>query len=174
MLGNNGSRLASWIIGFLPTSRCLGLKIWLLRHVGGIEIGDGCEIWSGAKFCGRYIKIGKNCHFGEGCYVRGARPDGAVTIGDNVSCGPGVFMTTGSHNIGDSHRRSGPGRHSPVEIGDGTGLSVRCMVMAGVRIGKGCIVGPGVVVSSDVPDNTMLGQHPPRSFSLPEDGIFWD
>ena len=174
MFGNNGSRIASWLIKFMPTSRWCKLKIWLLRHIGGIEIGDGCEIWSGARFYGRFIKIGKNCHFGEGCYINGTRPDGQITIGDEVSCGPYVFMTTGAHHVGPATRRSGKGHHFPITIGNGCGFSVRSIVVAGTVVGEGCLVGPGVVVSGRVKANTMLFQQPPRKSSLPEEGIAWD
>ena len=173
MLGNNGSRIASWLISFLPVSRCHGLKRWLLRKIGGIEIGDGTCIWSGVRFVGRYIRIGKNCHFGEGCIISGLSPDAYITIGDEVSCGPQVFMTTGTHDVGDMNRRSGRGKQLPISIGSGTGLSVRCLIMAGVTVGRGCIIGSNVVVSMDVPDNTMLVPAVTKKMKLPEGGIDW-
>lgn len=173
MLGNNGSRIASWIIGLLPTCRCQKLKTWLLRNVGGIEIGDGCEIWSGVKFSGSAIKIGNNCHFAEGDFIMGRAP-AKIVIGNDVSFGPNVFMSVGTHDIGDAHRRSGKGRLYPIEIGDGTAISVNSIIMPSIKIGKGCFIGPGVVVSRDVPDNMMLGAQTPRQVPLPEEGISWE
>lgn len=174
MFGNNGSRLASWMIGFLPRSRCFGLKRWLLRAVGGIKVGDGTEIWSGVRFAGKYIEIGKNCHLGEECYISGLAPKAYVKIGDEVSFGPYVFATCGTHDIGDCRRRSGRGRLYPIEIGDGAAVSVRAIIMPNVKIGAGAFIGPGVVVSSDIKPNTMVSQGKLRSIPLPEEGISWE
>jgi len=174
MFGNNGSRVASWLIGFLPMSRCFGLKRWLLRVIGGLQVADGVQIWSGAKFCGRFISIGKNCHIGEQCYFCGLSEKAYIKIGDEVSFGPNVFMTTGTHDVGDKTRRSGKGRSYPIEIGDGTAVSVNAIVMPGVKIGSGCFVGPGVVVSSNVKQNTMLSPAKARAIPLPEESISWE
>ena len=163
----NGSRIASWLFKFLPESRCHGIKTWLLRHIGGIQIGEGCEIWSGAKFIGRHIRIGDHCHFGSGVVVAGLSSEGYVEIGSNCSLGPQVYITTGGHNMGTSERRSGPGVHRPIIIGAGCGLSMRCMPMAGVTIGAGSIIGPGVVVSRDIPPNTLVAQAVARTSKLP-------
>ena len=173
MFGNNGSRIASWLISFLPTSRCFDLKRLILRKIGGIDIGDGTCVWSGAKFCGSAIKIGKNCHIGTGTFIMGVS-QAPVVIGDEVSFGPNVFLTVGTHDVGDAHRRSGRGRLYPIEIGDGTAISVNSIIMPNVKIGKGCFIGPGVVVSRNVPDNVMLGNSSPRQIPLPEEGISWE
>lgn len=168
MFGNRGSRIASWMIGFLPASRCCALKRWLLRKVGGIEVGEGTTIVSGARFNGRYIRIGKNCHIGEGCVIMAPSPNAWIEVGDWCSFGPEVFMTTGTHSNepGKTHRENG--MHLPITIGDRCGLSVRCMVMAGVRIGDGCIITPGVVVSRNVKHSTLLGPAPLRRIPISE------
>ena len=166
MFGNNGSRIASWLISFMPTSRWHGLKRFLLRKIGGIQIGDRTSVFSGAKFIGRYIKIGSDCHIGTGCYIAGLSPDAGITIGDWCSLGPEVFMTTGGHDISISpdHNKNGIGL--PIVVGKHCGLSVRCMIMAGVTIGDYCVISPGVVVSKDVPDKSILAQPPPRRLSF--------
>lgn len=168
MLGNNGSRLASKLISFLPTSRCLALKRWLLRKIGGIEVGDGTCIWSGARFYGQYIKIGKNCHIPEGCFLAGLTPDARLEIGDEVSFGPNVYATTGAHLTGSMHRRSGPGHQLPIVIGSGTAVCVNTTIMAGSRIGKGCVLMPGVVVSGRIKDNTMVSVGKVQKLAIPE------
>ena len=173
MLGNSGSRIASWIIGFLPKSRWHGLKRLLLRELGGIEVGDGTCIWSGARIGGRYIKIGRNCHIGEGCELHAYSPQGTLTIGDEVSFGPEVYITTGTHDVGDSHRRSGRGKFAPIVIKSGAAISVRAIITAGVTVGSGTFVGPGVVVTMNLPDNTMISQGAGKKYPIPEEGIEW-
>lgn len=171
MFGNNGSRLASWIIGFLPVSRCHAFKRWLLRTIGGISVGEGTRIWSGAKFSGRHIKIGKNCFISTGGRFMGFSEEASLTIGDNCGFGPGVYVSTGGHCIGPATCRGGALWMAPISIGDGSGVSINGIVLPGVSIGKGCLIGPGVVVSSDVKDNTLLGQQTPRRMKLPEESI---
>ena len=168
MLGNNGSRLASWLISFMPMSRWHGLKCWLLRKIGGIQIGERCTIYSGTRFVGRYIKIGSDCHFGHDCEICGLSPDAWVTIGDWVSMGPEVFMTTGTHSseAGKNHRTNGI--QLPITIGDRVGLSVRCMIMAGVTIGSDSIITPGVCVSKNVPAHSLIGSAPVRRLPFGE------
>lgn len=171
MLGNNGSRIASFIIGFLPVSRWHGLKRWLLRTIGGISVGDGTRIWSGAKFNGRFITIGENCFISTGGRFMGLSEEASLTIGNYCNFGPDVYISTGAHAIGPSTHRGAIGRLAPISIGDGTGVSINCVVLAGVRIGKGCLIGPGVVVAQDVNDNMLLGQPTPRKIKLPDEAI---
>lgn len=167
MLGNRGSRIASWIISFLPSSRWNGLKRWLLKTLGGIEIGKGTRIVSGARFNGRYIKIGENCHIGERCFLMAPDPDAWITIGDWCSFGPEVFMSTGGHDPakGTDHRTNGV--FLPITLGNHVGVCVRTMVMPGVTIGDNCQLSPGVVISRNVKSNVMVSSAPVRSVELP-------
>lgn len=169
----NGSRIASWFFRFLPESRCCGVKTWLLRHVGGIQIGKGCEIWSSARFIGRHIRIGDHCHIGSGVVIAGLSSEGFVEIGSNCAIGPQVYITTGTHHVGSSERRSGRGLHRPIIIGAGCGLSMRCIPLAGVTIGEGSIIGAGVVVSRDIPPNSLVAQAPVRMSTLSFQGLDW-
>ena len=173
MIGNKGSRIASWLMNFMPTSHWHGLKRFLLKKLGGIEIGAGTRIWSGARFSGMYIKIGRNCHIGSGCEFYANSPEGTLTIGDEVSFGPEVYITTGTHDVGDSHRRSGRGKAAPIIINNGAAISVRAIIMAGVTVGKGAFVGPGVTLTMNLADNTMIANSGTKKYPLPEEGIDW-
>lgn len=166
MFGNNGSRLASWVIGFLPATRCQGLKRFLLRKIGGIQIGDRTTIVSGARFNGQYIKIGSDCHIGRGCVIYGLSPKAWITIGDWVSMGPEVFMTTGGHELagGGTHRSNGV--QLPITIGNNVGLAVRCIIMCGVTIGDDCHISPGVVISRNLKPKTTVAQAINRSYRV--------
>ena len=170
MFGNNGSRIASLLMRVLPVSRCHGLKAWLLRHIGGIKIGRNCEIWSGSRFVGQYITIGDNCFISGGATISGLSPEGDIVIGNNCDIGPDVYLTTGTHYVGSMVRRSGKGTSKPIRIGDGCAIAVRAIPLAGVSIGAGSFIGPGVVVSKDVPPNTLVGQAVARYLKLPRRG----
>ena len=156
MLGNNGSRIASWIIGFLPTSRWHGLKRFLLRKIGGIQIGDRTEIFSGAKFIGQYIKIGSDCFIGDGCVIKGVMPDAWITMGDWCALGPEVFISSGGHDPGASDNFRTNGMHLPITLGNHVGLCIRSMVMPGITMGDYSSAAPGVVVSRNVKPHRRL------------------
>ena len=167
MFGNRGSRIASWIIGFMPTSRWHGIKRFLLRKLGGIQIGDRTTIFSGARFIGRSIRIGSDCHIGSGCEIRAQTAEAWITIGDWCSFGPEVYMTTGGHDpaLGDDHRKNGV--HLPITLGCHVGLCVRSMVMPGVNMGDYSQASPGVVVSKNIPPHTLVAPAALRSIKLP-------
>lgn len=157
MFGNRGSRIASWMIKFMPTSRWHGLKRFLLRKIGGIEIGEDTTIWSGVIFSGRYIKVGKCCHFGEHCKIIAPSPEAWITIGDWCSFGPEVYVCTGGHDqaLGPDHRENGV--HRPITIGERVGLGLRSSVMCDITIGDHVIVTPGICVMQNIPSNTLVG-----------------
>ena len=50
----------------------------------------------------------------------------------------------------------------PVEIKNGAVISVGCIVIAGVTIGKNSIVGAGSVVTNDIPDYCIAVGNPAR------------
>lgn len=164
MFGNRGSRIASWLISFMPASRWHGAKRWLLRNLGGIQVGDHTTIVSGARFSGRYIKIGEHCHIGRNCYIIAPDQDAWITIGDWCSFGPDVFMTTGGHdgNISPDHDKNG--FHMPITIEERVGLCVRCIIMPGVRIGHHANIMPNVVVSRNIKPGATVYVAPTRSF----------
>ena len=167
MFGNNGSRIASWLIKFMPTSRWHGLKRFLLRKIGGIQVGDRTTIFSGAKFAGRYIRIGSDCHIGTGCVIMATTAHAPIIIGDWCSFGPDVFMTTGGHDpaLGTNHRANGISM--PITIGCHVGLCVRSIVMPGVTMGDYSQAAPGVVVSKDIKPHKLVASASCRIVDLP-------
>lgn len=100
---------------------------------GPVEIGEktdiGCNaiLTSGAGiFVGRSVLIAGNCYIGGGRY-----------LADRLDI---PMMEQGVYSRG------------PVVIGDDVWLGAGATVLDGVRIGKGCIVGAGAVVTKDLPD----------------------
>lgn len=163
MFGNRGSRIASWLISFMPASRWHGAKRWLLRNLGGIQVGDHTTIVSGARFSGRYIKIGEHCHIGRNCFIMAPEPNAWITIGDWCSFGPEVFMTTGGHDpiISMDHDKNGV--HMPITLEDRCGLAVRSIVMPGVTMKHHSQTMPGVVLSKSLKPFTTVSLAANRS-----------
>jgi len=144
------------------------LPIWSLRHLRSRLLrAAGCRISPRCTFLGRVRFIGpspSNLEVGDGAIIGPNITfgvDGKITLGRNVSIGPGVTIYTGTHDVGPAQRRMDPRVLSkPVTIEDGAWIGLNALILPGVRIGAGAIVSAGAVVSTDVPPNTVVAGNP--------------
>lgn len=111
------------------------------------------------------LSIGNDTFIGSSFRCEG---NGHVTIGKKCDIAPQVTILTGTHHIGDSTHRAGKGITTDVIIGDGTWVGACSIILPGIRIGRGCVIGAGSVVTKDVPDNTMAKGVPARLSTLCE------
>lgn len=85
-----------------------------------------------------------------------------VRLGDGVLFGPNVSIYCGTHSVSVRERKEGLERSLPVSIGADTWVGGGSIIMAGVRIGRGCTIGAGSVVTRDVPDWSVAAGSPCR------------
>lgn len=91
----------------------------------------------------------------------------SVTIGRYCQlAGEIKIFDNNSHPLNHLERR---GAHSlsredvaPVVIEDDVWIGSNCLILRGVRIGRGAVVAAGTVVTKDVPAFTLVGGHPAR------------
>lgn len=102
------------------------------------------------------IEIGDHCIIGFQCFLGG---EGGLTIGRNVNIASFGVLLGGWHDINDPTFAS---ERRPTVIEDYVWLATRVTVMAGIRIGRGAVVGAGAVVTRDVPPYTVVGGVPAR------------
>ena len=92
--------------------------------------------------------------------------DGDVTIGDNVSIGPGLVIQTQNH---DYEGETLPyGRRfvcKPVSIDDCVWIGMNVMLLPGTHIGEGAIIQMGSVVHGDIPPCAIAGGNPAKVFA---------
>jgi maltose O-acetyltransferase len=153
-------RILAWPLPLYAGGR---LRVLFLR-CAGIKIGRGCVIWGRPTLTGgsnlySHLTIGEDCWFNIGCFFDLV---GSITIGSRVGFGHEVMVLTSSHEIGPEARRVGPLFVKPVEIGDGTWVGARVVILPGVRIGRGAVIAAGSVVTNDVPANTIVSGIPAR------------
>ncbi len=135
------------------------------------EIGLGTKVW---HFCHvmSHVRIGKNCVLGQNVMV-----SSRVIIGDNVKiqnnvsvyegvileddvfCGPSCVFT---NVINPRSAVSRKHEFKPTLVKKGATIGANATIVCGVTIGKCAFVGAGAVVTSDVPDFTLVYGTPAR------------
>ena len=111
----------------------------------------------------RGVKIGKNCHFSPYVLIDLLHPE-LITIEDNVTISSNsmIFAHVNPTTNEFLKNHGYPRTIKPVTIKEGAIISVGCIIIAGVTIGKNSIVGAGSVVSQDVPDFCVVVGNPAR------------
>ena len=111
----------------------------------------------------RGVKIGKNCHFSPYVLIDLLHPE-LITIEDNVTVASNsmIFAHVNPTTNEFLKNHGYPRTIKPVVIKSGAIVSVGCIIIAGVTIGKNSIVGAGSVVSQDIPDYCIAVGNPAR------------
>ncbi len=138
-------------------------------------IGKGTRVWHYTHIRPG-AKLGENCVIGKDVYI-----DNNVIIGDNVkiqnraSLYRGIIIenqvSIGSHVCFSNDRRIGrmvivnpenePTRAHTV-VGYKASIGAGSVILPGVSIGKYALVGPGSVVTSDVPNHAFVQGSPAK------------
>ena len=103
-----------------------------------------------SKVClGDFSRIGANCEL-----------HGEVHLGDHTLMAPEVVFYTVNHehaSLDLPMDSQGDTAMAPIHVGNDVWLGRRVMVMPGVRIGDGCIIAAGAVVTKDLPPYSIAG-----------------
>lgn len=151
-----------------------------LALVESQHIGMGTRVWAFAHVQ-KGARVGANCNIGEHCFIE----SGAV-IGDRVTVKNGVFVWEGirvgndvflgpnATFTNDRYPRSPRSRIAkarytnrrwltPIVIGEGSSVGANATVIGPVRLGRGCMVAAGAVVTRDVAPGILVAGNPARS-----------
>ena len=137
-----------------------------LSDVQTDQIGEGTRIWQFAVVL-KGAKIGRNCNICAHTFI-----ENDVIIGDNVTVKCGVQLWNGlriGNNVflgpnvtfcNDKYPKSGNHDFECLQtvVEDGVSIGANATILPGVRLGKGCVVGAGAVVTKNVPPGiTVVG-----------------
>ena len=89
----------------------------------------------------------------------------SIAIGDNVTIGANcTIVDTDFHPLRSEDRRLKPqeAKTAPIVIEEEVFIGMTCLVLKGVRIGRGSVVGAGSVVTRDVPAGDIIDGNPAR------------
>jgi maltose O-acetyltransferase len=106
---------------------------------------------------GYNIEAGENFYANFNCVILDVN---SVKIGDNVLMGPNVQIYTATHPLDPAARLIGRELARPVVIGDNVWIGGGAIICPGVRIGDHSTIGPGSVVTRDIPDRVFAAGNP--------------
>ncbi len=108
------------------------------------------------------VMIGDNCFIGRRNFLTaGAR----ITIGDYCLTGPDCHFLGADHHFPSPFAPyvvTGVTRDSVIEVGPNCWFGSSVIVLKNVRIGYGCVIGAGAVVTHDVPPCSVVVGSPAR------------
>lgn len=105
------------------------------------------------------ILIGKNCYINEFCYIEN---NAEILIGDRVAIAMHCRLITSTHPIGSPEKRAKILDRKPIKIGSGSWIGAGVTILPGVRIGQGCVVAAGSLVSKNCDANCLYTGVPAR------------
>lgn len=114
------------------------------------------------------LSVGARTFINYGCFFD---LNADTVIGEGCSIGYQVLFVTAGHEIGPEDRRAGDETARPIVVGDGSWIGARVTILPGVRIGEGCVIAAGSVVTSDCEAHYVYAGVPAvRKRALPRDG----
>lgn len=133
---------------------------WVYRRFCRWSIGRHSHIQRGVRpLCLGGVNIGDYCCINHDVTLDGRR---GITIGDNVHVAFGARILTLSHDPRSPDFGSVGG---PVIVDDYVWIGAWSLVLPGVRLGRGCVIGAGSVVTRDVEPLDIVAGNPARVIS---------
>ncbi|OFN74165.1 galactoside O-acetyltransferase [Corynebacterium sp. HMSC070E08] len=113
------------------------------------------------------VTIGKGVFINFGATILAQAP---VTLGDRVMIGPNCSLITVGHPVNDHEMRAeGWEIAKPISVGRNTWFGANVTVLPGVTIGEDCVVGANTLVTTDIPDRSLVLGQPGRVVRTLED-----
>lgn len=157
--------------GFLAygAGAAIGAGARILLVTGSrLELGEACYVGRDVELApGGVIRIGRSASMQDRCVMLGN-----VSIGAYCTLAYNIYVSSGNHVFGwkpelpikvqDVQAPAGVARDMPVVIEEDCWLGNNVVVLAGVRIGRGAVVGANSVVTRDVAPYTVVAGAPAR------------
>lgn len=121
-------------------------------------ISKGCVIQSKAG----PLTIGRECDIGAHVILSSIS---SITLEDNVLIAGNCYIGGGRYNLKELETPimyQGIYSRGPITIGTNTWIGASATILDGVRIGRGCVIGAGAVVTKDVPDYAIVVGNPAK------------
>ena len=133
------------------------MRLFLMNKF--MNIGKNCKIQNKVYVGnGQNVRIGNNCEINENVKLR------HVTIQDDVLIAPGASIIGINHNYEDPHKliREQGDKIEEVTVESDVWIGTNAIILPGVKIGKGCVISAGAVVTKDCEPYGIFGGIPAR------------
>ena len=141
-----------------------------LADVQSKAIGDGTRIWQFAVVL-KGAMIGRSCNICAQTFI-----ENDVVVGDNVTVkcgvqlwdglrvGNNVFIGPNATFCNDKHPKSGNRNFDCLQtiVEEDVSIGANATILPGIRLGRGCVVGAGAVVTKDVKPGTVMVGNPAK------------
>ena len=116
-----------------------------------VEINHNVTIWGNNIIIGDYTQINPNTSI-----------YGRVKIGKYVMIAPNCMIAGGNHSYNDTSvpMRFQSGTCKGIVIDDDVWIGANCVILDGVRIGRGSVIGAGSVVTKDIEEYSIAVGNP--------------
>lgn len=133
------------------------VRLAFYRRVMRYDIAPTASVFMGAIFdCAGNLSIGDGSTVNARCRLD---TRGGLRIGRCVSISDDCRLLTADHDPRDP---AFGGRQRGIDIEDHVWLGSSVIVLPGVRLGQGCVVGAGAVVTRDVAPFAIVAGNPAR------------
>ena len=135
----------------------------LVINQGAIHLGDEVRVWSNINRTKIFVDKGGTLTVGKNSRINGVHISvgDKVQIGNNVRIAPYCIIIDNDYHKVEDHF-SDEGTRKPIIIEDDVWITMNCMIMKGVRIGRGAVIAAGAVVTRDVAPYTVVGGVPAK------------
>lgn len=138
-----GKYLHSWLCHYIAYSSLHPTVTICMQRTRGVKIGQGCHIAPYVLFDLMYPHL--------------------ITIEDNVGIGSNTMIFAHVNPTANLIlKQKYPRKTDPVLIKTGAWINPGCIITPGVTIGVNAILSVGSVITTDVPDNTVVAGNPAR------------
>ncbi|WP_246057569.1 acyltransferase [Leptospira gomenensis] len=132
--------------------------------VENIRMGEGVSFMQGCKIHANNaeLKIGNGCSFNNNVFIGAS--NGKIEIGDKVLIGPNVVLRAADHIFADSTRPIMEQGHKGgiIRIEDDVWIGANVVITSNVKVGKGCVIAAGSVVTKDLPEYSVAAGVPAK------------
>lgn len=131
-----------------------GTKVWHFSHVcAGARLGANCSL-------GQNVFVGNDVEIGAGVKIQNnVSVFDAVTLEDDVFCGPSVVFTNVYNPRAAVSRKH---EYLRTVVKRGATLGANCTIVCGTTVGEYAFIGAGSVVNRDVPAHALMVGVPAR------------
>jgi len=135
----------------------------VIMNKKGLNVGDNVWIWHDTIIDATHgVTIGEGCQIGANCGIFTHSSHMAIRL-----MGKNFIRIDRDERVGYIT--------APTQIGEYTFVSSGTYILAGVKIGKGCVIGSNSVITKDIPDySVVVGASKIIKSILPEDAVFFN